>query len=344
MEPCRGSDSGSNPDSGAPFLLSFDQRGFSAEGKKCKLECKLEPQVSTTGLSTLALQFTRNDVDVYLAFRSTGLTHKTVTWLKKAAQLLWSASSGVISVLTMSLLRDNILSKYHDVYAKRKTLGFARAFLRYLSKSKFDERYAAFDLFLELPRAVKERKHVTSRIVTKEDVENVLKAIERAYNNRQLDTYRYLNHKAIVLFGAFTGQRPLATIARLTVGQFREATKMKKPVVDVLPEQDKIRMQHYCPLHPQVVEAMLPLLDGQPEEEPVFKQLSFQQWLKRNETRLLHCSVRVVNGDLRKFTEQHGDVIQWDQSNRAYILTHDVSSISGAIIEIRCQRMYMIYT
>jgi integrase len=227
----------------------------------------------------------------------------------------------------MSLLRDNILSKYHDVYAKRKTLGFARAFLRYLSKSKFDERYAAFDLFLELPRAVKERKHVTSRIVTKEDVENVLKAIERAYNNRQLDTYRYLNHKAIVLFGAFTGQRPLATIARLTVGQFREATKMKKPVVDVLPEQDKIRMQHYCPLHPQVVEAMLPLLDGQPEGGPVFKQLSFQQWLKQNEIRLMRSDVRIVNGDLRKFAEQHGDIIQWEQSNRAYILTHGVSGV-----------------
>ncbi|MGZ4864657.1 MAG: hypothetical protein ACXV39_08510 [Halobacteriota archaeon] len=30
-------------------------------------------------------------------------------------------------------------------------------------------------------------------------------------------------------------------------------------------------------------------------------------------------------GDLRKFTEQYGDIISWDQSNRAYILTHGVS-------------------
>ncbi|MGZ4936696.1 MAG: hypothetical protein ACXV4C_09145 [Halobacteriota archaeon] len=29
--------------------------------------------------------------------------------------------------------------------------------------------------------------------------------------------------------------------------------------------------------------------------------------------------------DLRKFAEQHGDFIGWDQSNRAYILTHGVS-------------------
>ncbi|MGZ5502789.1 MAG: hypothetical protein ACXWEP_04930 [Halobacteriota archaeon] len=31
--------------------------------------------------------------------------------------------------------------------------------------------------------------------------------------------------------------------------------------------------------------------------------------------------------DLRKFTEQYGDIIQWDQSNRAYIMTHGVSGI-----------------
>jgi integrase len=227
----------------------------------------------------------------------------------------------------MSLLRHNNLSKYRDIYAKRKTLGFARAFLRYLSKSKFDERYASFDLFLELPRAVKERKHFTSRIVTKEDVENVLKAIEKAHNDGRIDTYLYKNYKALVLFAAFTGQRPLATIARLTVGQFREAIKLEKPIVEVLPQQDKIRMQHYCPLHPQVVKAMLPVLDGRRDDELVFEQLSFQQWLRHNDVRLLHSNARMVNGDLRKFCEQMGDILQWDQSNKNYILTHGVSGV-----------------
>ena len=32
-------------------------------------------------------------------------------------------------------------------------------------------------------------------------------------------------------------------------------------------------------------------------------------------------------GDLRKFAEQYGDVMEWDQSNRAYILTHGVSGV-----------------
>ncbi|HXY87494.1 MAG TPA: hypothetical protein VEG44_03565 [Candidatus Acidoferrales bacterium] len=32
-----------------------------------------------------------------------------------------------------------------------------------------------------------------------------------------------------------------------------------------------------------------------------------------------------VLGDLRKFAEQYGDIIRWNESNRAYILTHGVS-------------------
>jgi len=34
-----------------------------------------------------------------------------------------------------------------------------------------------------------------------------------------------------------------------------------------------------------------------------------------------------VLGDLRKFAEQYGDVVWWDQSNRASIVTHGVSGI-----------------
>jgi hypothetical protein len=34
-----------------------------------------------------------------------------------------------------------------------------------------------------------------------------------------------------------------------------------------------------------------------------------------------------VPGDLRKFCEQQGDILQWDQSNKNYILTHGVSGV-----------------
>jgi chemotaxis protein CheY-P-specific phosphatase CheC len=69
------------------------------------------------------------------------------------------------------------------------------------------------------------------------------------------------------LFGAYTGQRSEATIAKLTVGQFREALADEKPVLLVDSSQDKVRMSHYVPLSPRVVEALKPLLLGRDDDE-----------------------------------------------------------------------------
>jgi hypothetical protein len=80
-------------------------------------------------------------------------------------------------------------------------------------------------------------------------------------------------------------------------------------------------------LHPQVVEAIVPLLGERRDDEPIFKQLSFERWLKQQKGPLLHGSHHFVPGDLRKFCEKMGDTLQWDQSNKNYILTHGVSGV-----------------
>jgi len=206
-------------------------------------------------------------------------------------------------------------------------MNFATAFLNYLAKTHFDTRYQAFDLFLEIPKGFKARKHITSRIVTQADVENVLYAVKTAFENGEIDNDHFVNYRALLMFGAFAGQRPQATIARLTVGQFRNAVSLEKPVLDILPEQDKIRMQHYCPLHPQVVETIAPLLNGRLDHELMFKQLSFERWLRRQKVPLMHGGRKFLLGDLRKFCEQERDILQWDQSNKNYILTHGVSGV-----------------
>ncbi|MGA7076699.1 MAG: hypothetical protein WBZ42_09195 [Halobacteriota archaeon] len=142
----------------------FDERSYSALGKKCKLECKLSPQANHAGISDLTLLFTYEDLQGYLTLRAAWLSPKTVTWLKKSAEILWNSTRGVVSVTTIRRLRDLVLAKYQDTDAKRKVMQFARAFLHYMSKISFDQRYAAFDLFLQLPRSVKEQKRVTGRI------------------------------------------------------------------------------------------------------------------------------------------------------------------------------------
>ncbi|MGZ4951714.1 MAG: hypothetical protein ACXV5K_11875 [Halobacteriota archaeon] len=69
------------------------------------------------------------------------------------------------------------------------------------------------------------RKHVTSRIVTKEDVENIPCRIKTAFAKGEIEQDHYQNFRAIVLFGAFTGQRPQAKTARVKVEQFRTVVR-----------------------------------------------------------------------------------------------------------------------
>ncbi|MGZ7194198.1 MAG: hypothetical protein ACXVIZ_09845 [Halobacteriota archaeon] len=308
-------------------MVSFDQQGFSVEGKKCKPECKLPPEGQHNGISNLELPFTHEDLNEYLTFRSVGLVHKSATWHKKSAELLWNATHGLMSVSTLRCLRDSTLTKYRDWDAKCKVLNFAKAFLNYLATTHFDPRYHAFALFLELPKALKERKRVTGRIVTTEDIRCVLSAIKEDYKAGKLNERQYRDFTSLVLFGAFTGQRPYATIRKLTVGQFRSALNETPPVVEVLAEQDKIRMQHYCPLHPQVVDAVSLLLDKRTDDKAMFTHEAFDDWLRGRKVPLSRVNAHFVCSDLRKFAEQYGDIIGWDQSNRAYILTHNVSGV-----------------
>ena len=201
---------------------------------------------------------------------------------------------------------------------------FAVAFLKHLARIHLDMRYRSFELFLERPRRIKVRKNVTSRIVTTEDIECVLDHMHRAECRGIISRSKADQYAAFRIFGALTGQRSVATMMKLTVGQLREALQAPKPVLRVEPHQDKIRMEHYVPLHPQVVEAIQPLLDGRRDNELIFQHGSFWMWAKRQKIPMSQFKGHFVLGDLRKFAEQHGDIIQWDQSNRAYILTHGV--------------------
>jgi len=49
-----------------------------------------------------------------------------------------------------------------------------------------------------------------------------------------------------------------------------------------------------------------------------------------------HCDAHFVPGDLRKFCEQMGDILQWKQSNKNYILTHGVSGVDWRFYKSPC--------
>jgi hypothetical protein len=88
----------------------------------------------------------------------------------------------------------------------------------------------------------------------------------------------------------------------------------------------------------------VPVLEGRRDDELVFEQLSFQEWLKYTNVRLLSGGARIVNGDLRKFCEQQSDILKWDPSNKNYILTHDVGGVDWRFYKSpRPEPVYDIY-
>ncbi len=87
-------------------------------------------------------------------------------------------------------------------------------------------------------------------------------------------------------------------------------------------------MEHYVPLHPRVVEAIKACEPSRTDRMFAFE--SSQRWTRETKVPLTRCSSHFTPSDLRKFAEQHGDIIGWDQSNRAYLLTHGVSGVDWA--------------
>jgi hypothetical protein len=132
------------------------------------------------------------------------------------------------------------------------------------------------------------------------------------------------------LFGAYTGQRIESTIKRITVDQVQDSLAAKPQVIHILPAQDKIRMEHYVPLHPVLVPLLQQIIEGRGGSELVFEVTGYQVWLKKNKISLTRVVKDFVPADLRKFAEQYGDVIGWEHSNRAYIMTHGVSGVDWA--------------
>ena len=280
-----------------------------------------------TTLSNLVLTFTRRELCRYVDARIIGLADTSCYWIIRAAKTLWLNTHGEISQDTMGRLRTSTLRQYSSVWSHAKTLSFAKAFLKYLTKMRLDTRYGAFELFLEMPKLIKKRMAVTPRIITHDDIENVLTYIKRAELEGRISRDRALEYTAFILFSAYSGQRSMATTAQLTVRQFRDALASEKPVLHVRANQDKIRYEHYVPLHPVVIEAIAPLLRGRVGNEKLFSYNAINQWFKREKIPLTRVPSHFVLGDLRKFAEQYGDIIGWDNSNRAYIMTHGVSGI-----------------
>jgi integrase len=281
----------------------------------------------------LTLYFTRAELDAYIAYRSEGMAKKSQDWINRSSETLRESTKGEISHQTVTGLRTFVLEKYQSRDSHSKVLSFATGFLNFLAQTKIDPRYLSFRLFLEMPKTIKVKKALTERIVTREDIETVFQRIA-AKEEKGTDPSKIRNFRAFALIAAYTGLRP-STIQRLTVGQFKAALEEEKPVLHVLAEQEKNRVEHYVPLHPSVISAISEVLAydfGENDDDvPFFMFNSFEKWLERQRIPLPRVrdptKAHLWLSDFRKFAEQFGDIIGWDATNRRYILAHGMTGV-----------------
>jgi integrase len=279
------------------------------------------------------LNFTQEELDAYVAYRSEGMAKKSKDWIGRSAEALWNSTKGEISHQTVTGLRTLVLEKYQSQDSHSKVLSFAVGFLNFLAQTKIDPSYLSFRLFLERPKTIKVKKALTERIVTREDIDTVFQRIA-AKEEKGTDPSKIRNYRAFALLASYTGLRP-STIQRLTVGQFRTALNEEKPVLHVLAEQEKNRVEHYVPLHPVVIGAIREVLardfDENDDAKPFFMFHSFEKWLERQRIPLPRVhdqnKAHLWLSDFRKFAEQFGDIIGWDATNRKYVLAHGMTGV-----------------
>jgi integrase len=213
-------------------------------------------------------------------------------------------------------------------------LGFAAAFLKYLAQVIVDPRYLSFTLFLERPKTTRVKKAITERIVTREDIASLFNRIDVYAEKGKISAQKTRNYRTYTLLASYTGLRP-STIQRLTVGQFKAALYEEKPVLHILAEQEKNRVEHYVPLYPSVVIAISEVLAhdfGEKDDgKPFFMFNSFEKWLEWQRIPLPRVrdpkKAHLWLSDFRKFAEQFGDIIGWDATNRKYVLAHGMTGV-----------------
>lgn len=282
----------------------------------------------------LKRSFTQVELDAYVAYRSEGLAKKSKDWIARSSEALWESTGGEISHQTMTGFRTFVLEKYKSADSHSKVLGFASGFLNFLAQRIIDPSYLSFRLFLERPKTVKVKKALTERIVTREDIAHLFSRIDDYAEKRKISAQKMRNYRAFALLASYTGLRP-STIQRLAVGQFRTALNEEKPVLHVLAEQEKNRIEHYVPLHPVVVSSIRAVLKhdfGEKDDnKPFFMFNSFEKWLERQKIPLPQVrdpkKAHLWLSDFRKFAEQFGDIIGWDTTNRKYILAHGMTGV-----------------
>ena len=186
------------------------------------------------------------EIQEYFEYRKSKVkSDKTLYWIEKSIRELMNHTKGKINRKTLIKFQNWFKSKY-GYQSQCKFHDNTKNLLEWLYKKTGDTFFR--DLQDVLERPTRDSKKLNEILVREADIKNVIKATWRIKIPKE---YR-IKYVAAILFAAYTGQRPDATISKLTYNDFKDALSRKPPIIYIPEEKDKERFPHWVPIHPVV--------------------------------------------------------------------------------------------
>jgi hypothetical protein len=278
--------------------------------------------------------FTEDDLGSFVIYRSRGVGIRTQQVIEQITYVIWDHLKGVIDESSISKLADHYCKTQKSDSMLEKYFQYTRAFFTYLYKKRLDPMILAYLSIFEKPKTKKKFKLLTSRIIIDEDIRNALAALQA---DTSIQESRKANFMALIQFLAYSGQRPL-TASKVSIQQLNEALASTPPVLKVEAAQDKIGMEHYVPLHPNLIVSLTAVINDTDRvwdrtgkiggSYRAFDYLGACRWLREHAIQMKHTRGKLELKDLRKFFEQKSDEVGFNDANKNFIMSHGVSSIN----------------
>ncbi len=278
------------------------------------------------------IRFTEEILNDYLEHRFSQVSsEKSKYWIEKGVR-------EYVKRFGYTLSKDRIL-KYQNWFmqnfgyeGQRHSYLHFRAFLKYLYKLSRDPLLLDFMELMTRPK--RPSKKINPIILREPDVKNLINAVYNIPPSPYDPAYRTAYHKlkfiAAILFAAYTGQRPQATIAKLSFEDLTTALERNPPMLWVPEEKDKERFPHWVPLHPVVVGWLKPVLEYKhlAQSDRPFPYDPLRKLIDRIGVKAVHTGRKITYSHLRKFFEQMcNNVLMVHPGLRDYIMAHNTGSL-----------------
>ncbi|MDK2782061.1 MAG: hypothetical protein PWR13_1089 [Archaeoglobi archaeon] len=267
-----------------------------------------EPQASAMPMNQRgdgSIKLKKEVVERYFKYRRSRVSsERSIYWIEKPLMDYLKFSNFEVSRDKLMEFQNFYKSNY-GFESQMKYHSNLRNFLEWLAKVTGNEEVRRMKEVLEAPvRPVRKFNRI---IIREQDIHNLIKEVWK----KDPSAYLKLKHISGILFASYTGQRPMSTVAKITVDELREAVSRFPPVLWIPENKDKEGFPHWVPIHPVLrrwLEVYIEYYDPSRENEEfrgiAFSYYSMRKLFDRLNVKAVHTGVKIAYSHLRKFFEQ----------------------------------------